>query len=70
MKKGRGLVDCEIFDEMAKVPGTHGILFGSVTNHRINPSTDRLCAEIHEDAWPEVKQMVRQWTKFKRRRTK
>jgi len=66
MRKGRGLVDVDIYNELLEVPGARKLLLDNTTNHRVNPKTDRLCAEIHEDAWPEVKEMVANWKRLKK----
>ncbi|MBI2108679.1 MAG: hypothetical protein HYT93_00660 [Parcubacteria group bacterium] len=66
MRKGRGLVDVDIYNELLKVPGARKLLLDNTTNHRTNPKTNKVCAEIHEDAWPEVKEMVANWKRFKK----
>lgn len=65
MRKGRGLVDQDIFDDMLSVPGTSKILLGSVCNHRFDKKTGKLRVEIAEEAWPEVKRMVAKWRKIR-----
>ena len=64
MKKGRGLVDNDIFNAMLKIPGTRPVLIGSLTNHIIDKKTGKVRAEIHEDSWQEVKNMVKQFKKL------
>lgn len=59
MRKGRGLVDQEIYDELVKIPGAREILLANTCNHRFDPKTEKMRVEISEDAWPEVKQMVK-----------
>ncbi len=66
MRKGRGLVDMDIYDELMKVPGARELLFRNTTNHRLDRKTGKNRAEIHEDAWPEVKEMVRKWKIYKK----
>ncbi len=66
MRKGRGLVDQDIYDELLKVPGSRRLLIENTTNHRIDPKSKKLRAEIHEDAWPEVKAMVANWKRTKK----
>ncbi|MDO8496460.1 MAG: hypothetical protein Q7S43_03325 [bacterium] len=58
MRKGRGLVDSDIYDELVKIQGAKEILLSSLCNFRTDPRTGKVRAEISEDAWPEVKQMV------------
>lgn len=65
MRKGRGLVEMDIFNELMKISGTRTLLLDNVTNHRENPKTGKLCAEIHEDAWPEIKQAIANWRRIK-----
>ena len=65
MRKGRGLVDQDIYDELLKVPGARQILLINTSNHRLDPKTKRLRVEISEDAWPEVKQMIVNYKRFK-----
>lgn len=69
MRKGRGLVDIDIYNELLKVPGASAILVENITNHRTDPRTGKLRAEIHEDAWKEVKKMVANWKRFKKGET-
>lgn len=66
MRKGRGLVEVEIYEELLRFPEPRRLLLNNTTNHRDNPRTKKLCAEIHEDAWPEVKEMVAKWKRFKK----
>lgn len=65
MRKGRGLVDEDVYDELMKVPGAREILLANTSNHRHDPKTGRIRVEISEDAWPEVKQMVANWKRRK-----
>lgn len=64
MRKGRGLIDQDIYKELLQVPGAAEILIEYTTNHRFIKGKTR--AEISEDAWPEVKQMVANWKRFKK----
>lgn len=66
MRKGRGLVDMDIYEKLLEVPGARSILLDNTTNHRTDSRTGKIRAEIHEDAWPEVKKMVANWKRFKR----
>ena len=65
MRKGRGLVDSDIYDELVKIPGAKEILVSNLCNFLIDPKTGRVRAEISEDAWPEVKQLVQNWKRMK-----
>lgn len=65
MRKGRGLVDQDIYDELMKIPGARRVLIDNTCNFRLDPKTDKVGAEISEDAWPEVKQMVLNWKRAK-----
>ncbi len=65
MRKGRGLVDQDIYGELLKVPGARKILLTNTCNHRLDPKTQRIRVEISEDAWPEVKQMVINFKRMK-----
>jgi len=66
MRKGRGLVDMDIYNELLEVPGSSKVLVENTTNHRRDPRTGKLRAEIHEDAWKEVKEMVANWKRYKK----
>ena len=65
MKKGRGLVDQNIYNELIKIPGAREILLANTSNHRWDPKTKRNRVEIDADAWPEVKQMIANWKRLK-----
>lgn len=65
MRKGRGLIEQGLYDELVKVPGASRLLLDNTTNFRVNPKTGKVCAEIHESAWPEVKTLVANWKRFK-----
>lgn len=65
MRKGRGLIDQGVYDELIKIPGARQIVLSNVTNHRLDPKTQKVRVEIHEDAWPEVKSMVRNLRRLK-----
>ena len=65
MRKGRGLVDSDIYNELVKIPGAKEILVSNLCNFRTHPKTGKVRAEISEDAWPEVKQMVQNWKRMK-----
>lgn len=65
MRKGRGLVDQDIYDQLMKVPGARQLLLGATCNHRFDQKTKKLRVEIAEDAWPEVKRMVANWKRIK-----
>jgi len=64
MRKGRGLVDMKTYNDMLKIPGTKKIFLNNACNHRLNRKTGKVCVEISEDAWSEVKEMVRQFKKI------
>jgi hypothetical protein len=66
MRKGRGFVDRDIYNELLKVPGAKEILLTNTCNHCLDPKTQRIRVEISEDAWPEVKQMVANFKRMKR----
>lgn len=66
MRKGRGLVDQDIYDELMHVPGARQLLLDSTCNHRFDARSKKLRVEISEDAWPEVKRMVANWKRAKR----
>ncbi len=65
MRKGRGLVDSDIYNELVKIPGAREILVSNLCNFRTDSRTGKVRAEISEDAWPEVKQMVENWKRRK-----
>ncbi len=65
MRKGRGLVDSDIYHELVKIPGAKEILVSNLCNFRTDSKTGKVRAEISEDAWPEVKQMVENWKRVK-----
>jgi hypothetical protein len=65
MRKGRGLVDMDIIDELTKVPGMKHLIMCNTTNIITSRRTGKLRAEIHEDAWPEVKAAVANWKRVK-----
>ena len=65
MRKGRGLVDSDIYHELVKIPGAKEILVSNLCNFRTDSKTGKVRAEISEDAWPEVKQMVENWKRMK-----
>ena len=65
MRKGRGLIDQDIYDKIIKIPGAREVLLTDTCNHRFDPKTKRGRVEISEDAWPEVKQMVRNYKRMK-----
>ncbi|TSC84259.1 MAG: hypothetical protein G01um101413_554 [Parcubacteria group bacterium Gr01-1014_13] len=70
MRKGRGLVEVEIYDELLKITGCAKILLDNICNHRENPKTKKLCAEINEEAWPQVKKMVADFKRLKAQKKK
>ncbi len=65
MRKGRGLVDQDIYDELMKIPGARRVLLDNTCDFRLDPKTGKVRAEISEDAWPEVKQLVLNWERVK-----
>lgn len=67
MRKGRGLVDADIYDELLKVPGAGKLLADNTANFRRDPKTKKLRVEISEDVWKEVKKMVSDWKRLKKR---
>lgn len=66
MRKGRGSVDVDIYNELIEVPGARELLLKNTTNFRTDRRTGKLRAEIHEDVWPEVKEMVAKWKRIKK----
>lgn len=69
MRRGRGLVDQKIYNELVKIPGAREILLTNTCNHRFDPKTKQHRVEISEDAWPEVKQMVANYKRLKARKS-
>lgn len=70
MRKGRGLVEQEIYDELLKIPSCANILLDNTCNHRINPNTNKMCVEISEDVWPQVKKIVADFKHLKKEKKK
>lgn len=66
MRKGRGLVDIDIYNKLLEVPGVAEILIENTTNHRYDYKTKKIRVEISEEAWPEVKSIVANWKRARK----
>ncbi len=65
MKKGRGLVDQDIYDALLTISNCKAKLLANTRNFVFDKKTNKLRAEISADGWPEIKHMVENWKRLR-----
>lgn len=65
MRKGRGLIDQDVYDELMKIPGCRAKLLANTCNHRFDEKKQKTRVEISEEGWPEIKAMAANFARAK-----